>query len=297
MKRLLVPVDFSTHTDISCRYALTLAEGLAAEIILFHSFFDQLYFSDGGFSTSFESGIMLTDEIILDFYKQKETRLNEIADELRSLASAQNTKTEITCAMESGDPEIQIIHAIEFFKPDIIIMGSSGMGKKSLFSGSVARRIIDQSDIPVIAVPEILDFSTIRNVAYMTTFIPDDRQAILDIEFILSPFLVNIFSLHLRKDEIDTDVNLNIKELSGDSALVDLGERISYHVLDYQNQHEIILDFMDKNNIDLIAFIPHKRNILKNIFHQGITKEDLFLTQIPIMAIRPSNQHANQTDA
>ncbi len=44
---------------------------------------------------------------------------------------------------------------------------------------------------------------------------------------------------------------------------------------------------MDENKIDLIAFIPHKRNILKNLFYQGITREDLFLTRIPIMAVKP----------
>jgi len=296
MKRLLVPVDFSTHTGISCRYAFALADGHTAEIILFHSFFDQLYFSDGGFSTSFESGIMLTDEIILDFYKQKETRLNEIAAELRSLPSIHNTKLEITCYMESGDPEVQIMNAIKLYKPDMIVMGSSGMGKKGLFSGSVARRIIDNSNIPVIAVPEMVGLSTVKNVVYMTTFIPEDCQAILEIDRVLSPHQVNIFCLHLQENETDDDVDLKIKKLSEDRALVDLAKRISYHALGYQNQREILRSFMNQQKIDLIAFIPHKRNILKNIFHQGITKEDLFLTQIPIMAIKPSIQHVNQTD-
>jgi hypothetical protein len=43
---------------------------------------------------------------------------------------------------------------------------------------------------------------------------------------------------------------------------------------------------MDEKHVDLIAFIPHRRNVLQNLFYHGISKEDLFLTRIPIMAVR-----------
>jgi nucleotide-binding universal stress UspA family protein len=288
MKRILVPVDFSPHTGISCQYALAIAKATGAEITLFHSFFDQLYFSDGGFNTGFESGIMLTDEIILDFHKQKELRLQELADELNSdLSRSGFSKIKVNYEMGSGDPEVQILQVIQQLEPDLIIMGSSGMGKKRLLSGSVARRLIDNMKIPVIAVPGMEEVPSVKNVVYMTTFNPADSDIILNIDLILSAFHVNIFCLHLLTDESDNDAKQKIRNISENQSLKKLEGRISFHILENHHQQETLSKFMDEFKIDLIAFIPHKRNILKNIFYQGITKEDLFLTRIPIMAVRP----------
>ena len=287
MKRILVPVDFSSHTDISCHYALSVAKVTGAEIILFHSFFDQIYFSDGGFTTGFESGILLTDEIILDFYRQKELKLNQIAEEMKtSLSPSERNSLNITCRMESGDPEVQILNAIHKLEPDLIVMGSGGMGKKRILSGSVARRIIDNTNIPVIAVPDLEEVRRIRNVVYMTTFNPADSDVITEIDTILAPFHVSIFCLHLTGDEDIPAVQQNIKNLADSPLLKKLEGRISFHILDHDDQQETLRNFIVEHEIDLIAFIPHKRNILKSIFFQGITKEDLFLNSIPIMSIR-----------
>ena len=47
----------------------------------------------------------------------------------------------------------------------MIVMGSSGMGKKSLLSGSVARRIMDHTHTPVFAIPNIENLPKIENAA------------------------------------------------------------------------------------------------------------------------------------
>jgi nucleotide-binding universal stress UspA family protein len=291
MKRILVPVDFSSHTDISCRYAIHLAEAGDTEIVLFHSFFDQFYYSDGGFSTGFESGILMTDEIILDLYKQKEKKLLELAEDLISgINPERRKKIRFTCRMESGNPEVQIIHAIDQLNPGLIVMGSGGMGKKSLMSGSVARRIIDGTKIPVpvIAVPESNEVPDIKNVAYMTTFDQHDPGVIQSIFNILAYFRIEVFCLHLTGSDPDPAAQMKMNSLSGEEALKTFDGRISFHVLENDREKETLQHFIAENQISLISFIPHKRNIFRNLFYQGITKEDLFQTRIPIMAVRPS---------
>jgi nucleotide-binding universal stress UspA family protein len=289
MKRILVPVDFSPHTGISCKYALEIAKATGAEMILFHSFFDQVYFSSGGFNSGgFESGIMLTDEIIHDFQQQKETRLKDLADELlSSLIPSDKPKVKINYEMGIGDPEVQILQAIEQYVPDLIIMGSSGMGKKRLLSGSVAKRIMNSAEIPVIAVPDLDKVKSVKNVVYMTNFDPSDHAVILKIDSLLAPFHVSIFCLHLCDENDSSIAKLKMDNFAGSQLLKPLEGRISFHLLDNENQQEALRDFMDKQKTDIVAFIPHKRNVLKNIVFQGLTKEDLFLTHIPILAIKP----------
>jgi nucleotide-binding universal stress UspA family protein len=289
MKRILVPIDFSPHTGISCQYALLIAKATGAEIILLHSFFNQLYFSDGGFNTGFETGVMLTDEIILDFHKQKQAKLKDLAGELSSdLAKSGISNVKVNYLMGSGDPEVQILQAIHQLEPDLIVMGSGGMGKKTLLSGSVARRIMNNTEIPIIAVPDLEEAPSIRNVVYMTNFNSADHEVIIEIESILSPFHVNIFCLHLSDDDESANSSQRMSELSDNLMTTSLKGRISFHLLDDEDQEKALREFMDERKIDLVAFIPHKRNVLKSIIFQGLTKEDLFLTRIPIMAIKPA---------
>jgi nucleotide-binding universal stress UspA family protein len=290
MKMTIVPVDFSDHTEISCRYALALAISEGAGIVLFHSFFDQLYFSDGGLNTGFESGIMLTDEIIMDFYKQKELKLNQLKEKLLEEAHREyHSSVEISCRMESGDPEVQILNAIKEIEPDLIVMGSGGMGKKGLLSGSVARHLIDNTSVPVIAVPGMSGLLPVKHVIYMTAFDDADRNVIYKIDEVLKKQGVKIHCLHLVHGESKLMAEKKMIDLSSSPLSKEFEGRISFHIIENKDYRECLNDFIKSNDIGLIAFIPHRRNIFRNIFYQGISKKDLFLTNIPVMAIKPLN--------
>jgi nucleotide-binding universal stress UspA family protein len=289
MKRILVPVDFSAHTDISCQYALQMAFITGAEIILFHSFSDQFYYSDGGLSTGFESGLMMNDEIIMDLYNQKKTRLDRIAKELTGrILKNDMPGIEISCRMDSGDPELQILQVTKEINPDLIVMGSGGIGKKGLLAGSVARSIIDHTEIPVIAVPDVKKIPVLKNIAYMTTFDLADLNVIPGIDALLSSFTVNIYCLHLTKNNLLSENTEKMKVHSEKLAPINHDGRISFHVLAIDHEEEILQNFLADNQIGLICFIPHKRHMFEDLFYQGIKKEDLFETRIPILAVRPS---------
>ena len=284
--KILVPVDFSPHTMASCRYALSLASLLNMDILLFHSFFDQIYFSDGGFSTGFETGIMMTDELILDFYKQKEARMETIAGELRSSSVKEgNAEVSVQCQMESGDPEVQILNAIERVKPRLIVMGSGGIGRKSILSGSVARRIMDHTSVPVIAVPNIGLPENVNEIAYMTNFESYDTLAIAEIDALLSPLPISIHCVHVCQSQNDADAKMAMESLSKKEIPSRTATIISFTVISGDESEAALEKFLEQFNINLIAFIPHKRNVFKNLLRQNITKDDLFLTRIPIMAI------------
>ncbi len=282
---ILVPVDFSPHTMISCQYALMLARLMRLDVVLFHSFYDQIYFSDGGFATGFESGIMLTDEIILDFYKQKEARLHEIADEMLLLAGEERPSTSVTCQIESGDPEVMILNAIARMEPRLIVMASSGIGKKRIFSGSVARKIMDSTAVPVFAVPGLEDIHEIRQVVYMTNFDPSDPLVISEIDSLLSPLKIHISCLHLALAKNETESIASMEALSRKELAIRPDTSISFQVITGSDPQESLDRYIEDNRSDLIAFIPHKKNIFKNFSRQNLTRDDLFLTRTPILAI------------
>jgi nucleotide-binding universal stress UspA family protein len=290
MKSILVPVDFSVHTHVYCQYALLIAKETGAGITLFHSFFDQVYISDAGFNAGFESGMVLTDEIMLDKHSQKENLLSELAEEMLSSLKEQGANgIKVEYMISNGDPEVQIIEAVRQLEPDLIIMGSSGLGRKRWLTGSVAKKIINHVNIPVIAVPELDEAPSVKNLAYMTNFDPSDHEVITELESILATFRVNIFCIHLTDDSESVNPQQEMDKLSGNLSHRYFKNRISFHILSAEDNQEPLRIFMDENKIDILAFIPHKRNIFKNLVFQGLTKEDLFLFRIPVMAIKPSN--------
>ena len=287
MKKILVPVDFSKHTDISCEYAMSLAERTGAQIILFHSFFDQIYFSDGGFTTGFETGVMLTDEVVLDFYRQKEDRLKDLA--LRLGVNAKNKgghEIHIDHEIESGDPQVQILMAIERIKPDLIVMGSGGIGKKRFLTGSIAKKVMDHAEVPVMAVPDPSQFSGISDILYLTGLDTSDAEMILKIDELFKEFNPAIHCLHLNLTKQEDESGKLMQALSLNPKLAPVREHCTFEVLKSDHTGDTLSSFLTSHNIHLIAFIPHRHNIFRKMFRQDLTKKDLFLTNLPILAVQ-----------
>ena len=284
MEKILVPVDFSPHTVISCEYAREIAAASGAEIILFHSFFEQIYFSDGGFATGFESGIMLTDELILDFYKQKERQLDDLKDKLlNSRGGASKGPLKVSGIIETGDPQVQILHAVDKLAPDLVIMGSAGLGKKGFLAGSVCKRVMDHTETPVLAIPDIKAFKGLQNILYVTDIEPGDAAVLKRLYDMFRDFHSWIYCLHLNVNGKDRDSQEQMKALSEEESLEE--GKYNFHVINCKDPRTSLMDYITVNDIHLIAFIPHKKNFFSIFTRQDLTKEDLFLTGLPILGI------------
>jgi nucleotide-binding universal stress UspA family protein len=287
MKKILVPVDFSNHTDISCTYALSIAKITGAAITLFHSFFDQVYFSDGGFTTGFETGVMLTDEIVIDFYKQKENHLRDLANRMKARFEKENNKDiTVDYLIESGDPQVQILSAIQKINPDLIIMGSGGIGKKRFLTGSVSKKTMDHTDVPVVALPEIKQFLGMKNILYMTGLDKSDADILTKIFHLFQDFEPYVHCLHLNLSHQDNEAENLMKALSANKKLERFMDSCAFSVIDSRDVSRTLHEFARDNNIHMIAFIPHRHNIFRKMFSQDLTKKDLFMTNIPIMALQ-----------
>ena len=167
----------------------------------------------------------------------------------------------------------------------MIVMGSSGMGKKSLLSGSVARRIMDHTHTPVFAIPNIENLPKIYNACYMTNFDPADPAVIASMETLLSSVRLHVHCLHICQPGKEVEAKASMEKLSIKLSNVSKAALIQFHVKPGHVPNEILQDFIIENRIDVLAFIPHKRNVFKSFNRQNLTKEDLFLTNIPILAI------------
>jgi hypothetical protein len=144
---------------------------------------------------------------------------------------------------------------------------------------------MDHTPIPVIAVPEAADFLGLSSILYMTNFDPSDPLAISGIDALFHPLIFQIQCIHISTSKSEVIARENIEKLTRKDLPIRRETSISFQVITGQDPQETLGAFLEDFPTDLIAFIPHKRNFFRNLSRQSLTKEDLFLTRIPILAI------------
>ncbi|MBI9039342.1 MAG: universal stress protein [Bacteroidales bacterium] len=287
MKKILVPVDFSEHTEISCKYALEIAKKFNSEIRLFYSYFDQIIVTDSSFPTSVDTGTMLNEQLMRDIEVIAKNDIREIQTKISNEIHKEHIKeVKVTYTIVPGEAEFEIQEICDEYKPDLIIMGSSGKGKKDIFSGSVSRKIMNRANVPVLAIPPIPEYQEIKNVMYSTEFNDLDIEKINKLFKIFNDFNINVTCVHFNFDGKKTDPEQKInklKEIFKDKIEAD---RLSFKIIECENLKDDLSNFVEKNSIDLIAFISHKTGFFSRLFkQQKITKADLFKANIPLFAM------------
>jgi nucleotide-binding universal stress UspA family protein len=286
MKKILVPIDFSDNTDTSCLYALEIAKKFNSEIRLFHSYFDQVIVSDSSFPTGVDTDTMINEQLLKDIELRAKSDIQNLQSKLVDLLKkdgARNVKVVFT--LVGGEPESQIVEECREYKPDLIVMGSSGKGKANFLTGSISKTVMNNADLPVMAIPAGYTYKGINNVLYMTDFDGPDNELITRLMSVLKDFDIKIHCMHLNIKEsrrLENEECMN-KIKTHFSKEIESGH-FCCHLIDGNEINEDIEKFVKENNMDIIAFLSHKRNIFKRLFTSKVTKKDLFQADIPLMA-------------
>ena len=131
--RILVPVDFSPHSDRALAYAARLAGQVGASVELLHVVEDP--FVGGVFTT--EIYVPNVPEMIQGFINEASTRLESLKTAMFPHGS------DVTTAVMVGHAANTIVERAASSGFDLIVMGTHGRtGFSHLFMGSVAERVV-----------------------------------------------------------------------------------------------------------------------------------------------------------
>lgn len=134
---ILVPVDFSAHSERALDYACSLAEKLGAKLHLVHAIGAGLP----------ELSAVLTDSMVATLRAGSLEELEKIAKKRSGIA----TFGKVT--VEPGDARDGILEAAKACAADLIVIGSHGRrGLTRLVLGSVAEDIVRRAPCPVLVV-------------------------------------------------------------------------------------------------------------------------------------------------
>ena len=148
-KKILVTLDGSEKSNDALDYALNLNKKLGAEMVLFSVHQNTVYPWIGpgyGYAASVNSSYMT------EFYSDQKQYTQTILDDAQKRAQKKEPNFTVTTKMAEGGPSNKIVEeGLDGY--DLIIMGSRGHGFiEELFLGSVSRRVVDDSTVPVLVV-------------------------------------------------------------------------------------------------------------------------------------------------
>jgi nucleotide-binding universal stress UspA family protein len=61
-----------------------------------------------------------------------------------------------------------------------------------------------------------------------------------------------------------------------------------YHFITSENTDEGIIDFAEKNNIELLIVLPKRHALLDKLLHKSLTKQLVLHSHVPVMALHNS---------
>ncbi len=140
IQKILVPVDFSDHSERALDMAVFLARSLGATLDLLHCC---------QFTASMipPYGVVIPEAFDRSVREAAAIQLGQ----WREKAAAEGV--EVRAGLCSAYPSVGIVDAAEEMGADLIVMGTRGLaGIKHVLLGSVAERVLRQAPCPVVTV-------------------------------------------------------------------------------------------------------------------------------------------------
>ena len=292
MCRILVPVDFSRHTDTTIRYAVEFARHYPGEIRLFHTYFDRLVGTEATFTEAMDLNGIYNEELVravISHAEQETGRLKRHVEQLLVSEKIENTIVDYTLVGGEIEHELRLLCAD--FHPDYVFMGTRGKGNTLNIWGKVSTFIVDHAKIPVFTLPELHGYKGFSDIMFATDLSGRCDKLVSRLAEVFHPFGPTIHVVHFyhaAKQQGEPGKMQNLEKRCREEVK---GVRLRFHLADTgEDQQKGIDDFVAKENIRLIAFHPQKRGLLYMLFTKNITRKNLFATNLPLLSLPAKDQ-------
>lgn len=142
MKTIILPIDFSTTTDLLVEGAVKFAKEINAKINLIH-----VASNDAGFIIG-DAGFQYFPEVEKAEIKRELNELNELETKIK------NQGLEVSHILKQGVASDTILDYAKEVNANYIVMGSHGRsGLYDVFIGSLTKELTKLSEIPVLVIP------------------------------------------------------------------------------------------------------------------------------------------------
>lgn len=276
MKKIIVPIDFSEHSEYALETAASIAKKHNSELIVLH----MLELSNAVYTASRSS---IGEEAVF-YLKLAEQKMSKFLDR-RFLEGL-----EITPVIKHFKVFKEINEIVDEQQIDLIVMGSHGAsGVKEVIIGSNAEKVVRHSTIPVLIVkqnPILVEFNT---AIFASDFSKEVIEAYLKAKTVFDKLDATMNLIYINTPdtsfkssvEIDRLVSSFLKKADGNlESLPDV------HVVSDYSVEQGILNFSKNIGADLIGVATHGRKGLSHFFEGSISEDIANHSTLPVMTFK-----------
>ena len=273
MKHIVCPLDFSKPSLNALEYAVSIAERHQSKLSLIYVFTEDHY------NELLMDGVKKYSEYESGFQAKLETVTSEIESE----------KFELDSHVLGGSVISSLQNFIKGRDVDLLVTGTKGAGNVlDRIMGSNTVNMLDNIDLPILAVPQKAKFEGLKKIMYATSFEEEDKMALKELVEFSKPLDSEITVLHLSKrDNLIGETLLNnfIEELH---SFMDCSQLTFERKIYSENVTLEIDQYMLEEKSNVLALLMSKRNLVDRIFHKSVTKSLSYLMDFPILVFKKS---------
>ncbi len=273
METILVATDFSKPANGAVEYAAHLARYFSAKLVIVNAFKMPLQ----GYNAL--SPLSVAAELRQD----SENKLNLIRNNLIGRSYDFGIET----GAELGDTVTVLEDIVNTYSADLVVMGITGEGSvvKEKLIGSTAISAARKLRVPVLIVPEKVDYKTIRRISLAC-----DLENIEESTLLYSArSFAGLFDAELEIVTVQKNVN-DIQKMENENHLI-IEKRLNTvkhkQVFLKEENVEITLEYYFKfHDTDLVIVNPKKHGLFERLFSGSVTRHLAFHSRVPLLIIR-----------
>jgi nucleotide-binding universal stress UspA family protein len=273
-KKIIIPTDFSDSAQIATTYGIALANALKAELIVFHVY--AMPGADPLRPSYVRSGNVMD---VKDLHKQY---IEAIDNRLKAIGEDYNHG--FNWFSVSGAQVDDIINEMEDNENSMVVMGFRGEDiSEKIIYGSTAERMISNSTLPVLFVPEKVRMGDLQSVIFASDLLDKDLAPLQSIASFFEPVLSELTILHVCKDcnkDIQT-IFEGYKDIVEEQIKM---ENKQFKLVKDEDIIEGIEKSVEQGKADMLVMNTVKRTaFFDQLFHKSISREMVLHSKVPIL--------------
>ncbi|MEQ9168668.1 MAG: universal stress protein [Fulvivirga sp.] len=262
IKKILLPVNFSSCSLNALHYAGHLAEKFEATLLILNAMDEE------------------TNSVDIN-NADKSPQIKKISELINDDPRLVNIMTDII--VTGKDKEDAVLWAADTFDIDLIIMGTDGIRSPyDELAGTFSYQIVSSSPVPVLTIPPDYQYEEFKKIGFGVDYKHIDHTSVLDIILEFSyTYGSEIEMFHIEKYSEERAS----KEAYESAKLNDYFLGVNHHFMTIKNHSiwEGLKEYIEINRPDLLAIMPRKYNFFDWLSHDSVSKEVVQHIKLPVL--------------
>lgn len=276
MKKIIVPIDFSEHSEYALETAAKLAKKYDAEVLALHmlEMSDLMYTASDG----------LQNEKAAFFITLSEQKFEKFLDKdyLKGI--------KVTPIIKHFKVFSEVNDVAKKHGADLIVMGSHGTsGVKDFFVGSNTERVVRNADVPVLVLKNNVSQINFEVVTFACDFSEECIEPYIKAVNMLSKTDSKIYFVYvnLPNDKFKSSLEIERRVVNFfTKAEGDLDRMKDVHYVSDYSIEDGILSFSNKIGADIIAIPTHGKKGLAHFFEGSIGEDVANHATLPVITFK-----------